>query len=430
MYSNQKKAVAYILLGFSPLISLIYVIRNLNNKTKLLFFTLFGAIYGLTINYLEGHDAWTHVQSLKKYYSLDLDEFIYRLWKIISFNPPPSSPDDLYIHFLFGIAGSIFQSPVVLFGMVGAVYGYFYGSALIKVIKFSKNQKITILLLIFITLFVVLRSFENMQTIRSWTGLWVLFNGVVGYYQTKKRKFILLILFSPFFHFMYIIIALPALIQIYFKVLQGKLLIGLYLISFAMSVNTLLVIDYASDYEFTENKLHSYYRISDKGEEMDPIAERKKEDTSSWYTYYGKQISIIYGTNYFIIFLILAGYYKKEIMTYVEYSVFSTGVLMAALANFLNFSSSLYGRTMANASIYVFAVMVLLLLRGCFKMKGEPIWKNIAIWLGVLIFIPKIFHFASDFMYRTSMLIIGLPFLNFLGDDYNFSIRDFINQFF
>src|SRR5690606_17639551 len=102
-------------------------------------------------------------------------------------------------HFLFGIAGSMFQSPSLLFALVGSVYGYYYGNALLKVIKFSKNQKITVLAFTLITLFVILRGFESMQTIRSWTGMWVLFNGVLGFYQTKNKKYILLIIFSPFF---------------------------------------------------------------------------------------------------------------------------------------------------------------------------------------------------------------------------------------
>lgn len=429
MHSDQKKGLALILLFLSPIIGLVYTLRNLNDKVKLLFFTLFGAIYGLTINYSEGNDAGSHAQNLKSYYFLGLSDFIDRFWGIITFNPLPNSPSDLYIHFLFGIAGSFFRSPTLLFVIVGAVYGYFYGNALLKVIKLPKGRKLSFLMIIFIILFVILRGFENMQTIRSWTGMWVLFNGVLGYYQTKKIKYILLIVFAPFFHLMYLFIAVPALILVLFKQLPRKWIIGIYLVSFIANINTLSVLNIASQNPLAQKKVGSYYRISEDGEEIDPIAIRQEESNAVWYAKYGKTDSVYYGSTYFIFFLILAGYYRKSKMTEVEYGLLATGVLMASLANFLSFSYAFYSRTMANASAYILAVMVLLAIRGIFSYKNKLSWKNLAIWLGVLIFIPKVVYFISDFMYRTSMSIMAFPFLRFLGEDYNFSIRDFIDQF-
>lgn len=429
MYLNQNKAFAIIFFVFSPIISLVFALGKFNDRTKLLFLTLFGSVYGFTINYLEGNDAWTHAQSLKTYYDLDLNDFIDRFWGIISFNPAPNSPSDLYIHFLFGITGSIFQSPILLFTIVGTVYGYFYGNALLKVIRLPKTKKITVLMFSLITLFVILRSFENMQTIRSWTGMWVLFNGVLGYYQTKNKKYILLIICSPFFHLMYGFIALPALILVFFKSPPRQLIIGLYLVSFIANVNTLSVVNIASENELSQNKLQSYYRVDAQGDEIDTIGERREESNAVWYAKYGKTDAVYYGSTYFIFFLILAGYYKKSKMTNIEFNLLSIGILIASLANFLSFSYAFYSRTMANASLYILAVMVLMALRGNFKIINEGRWKIVFVWLGVFIFIPKVLYFSSDFMYRTSMLLFGFPFLNFFGDDFNFSIRDFINVF-
>lgn len=426
---NQNKAFALIFLAFSPIISLVYALRNLNDRTKLLFLTLFGTLYGFTINLKEGSDGWSHVQALKRYYDLDFTNFINRFFDIISFNAPVDTPSDLYLHFLFGIAGSVFRSPLLLFTMVGTVYGFFYGNALLKIIKFPKGKKITLLMVSLITLFVILRGYENMQTIRSWTGMWVLFNGILGYYQSKNKKYILLILCSPFFHLMYGFIALPVLIVILFKSLPSKLIIGVYLVSFVVNINTTLFTKLASENELTENKLNSYYRVDAQGEEIDPIEVRREESDAVWYAKYGKTDAVYYGSIYFIFFLILAGYYKKSKMTEIEFKLLSIGILIASLANFLSFSYAFYSRTMANASLYILAVMVLLALRGSFQIKNEGRSKMVFVWLGILIFIPKVFYFSSDFMYRTSMLLFGFPFLNFLGEDFNFSIRDFINIF-
>src|SRR5690554_5723849 len=131
MSLNQKKAFSLMLLIVSPAISLGFALKNLDAKGKHLMFTLFGLCFGLFINYSAGSDAGSHVQNMQPYYYMDLNEFIQRFFSIITFNPPPYSPNDLYIHFLFGIAGSLLQSPPLLFAIVGAVYGYFYGGALL-----------------------------------------------------------------------------------------------------------------------------------------------------------------------------------------------------------------------------------------------------------------------------------------------------------
>lgn len=415
-----------MLLIVSPAISLIFALKNLDSRGKRLILTLFGLLYGLFINYSFGSDAWSHVQNMRSYYHMDFNEFIQRFFGILTFTPLPYSPEDLYIHFLFGIAGSLFQSPQLLFAVVGTVYGYFYGGALLKIFKLKRGARITALVLMLIVLFVTLRSYENMQTIRSWTGMWVLFNGVMGFYQTNQRKYILLIIFSPFFHLMYLFIALPSLITIIWKNIPPKLTIVIYLFSFATNINTLSVINLASENQLAEKKLNTYYRINDIGEEIDPIANRQEESNAVWYAKYGKTTTVYYGSTYFIFFLILAGYFTKRLMTNLEFNLLSIGILMASLANFMSFSYTFYSRTMANASLYVLAVMVILAIRGNFI---NPQWKNIAVWIGVLIFIPKLLFFASDFMTRTSLLIFAFPFFHFFEGGHNFSIRDFIDFF-
>jgi len=426
---KQKEAFAYILLVFSPIVGLFFAVRNLGDKAKLLFLTLFGTIYGLTINYIEGNDAWTHAHNLESYYNLDLNEFIKRLVDIITLNPSPHTPSDLYIHFLNGIAGSIFQSPVILFGIVGTVYGYFYGNALIKILRVKKETKITLITFILISLFITYRSFDNMQTIRSWTGMWVLFNGVLGYYQTKNKKYILLIFLTPLFHLMYSFIALPALLLLLFKTPPRKVIIGIYLISFVTNINTLSVVNLASENELAERKLSSYYRIGEDGEEIDPIKLRKEGSNAVWYAKYGKSVVVHIATNYFLLLFIITGFYSKQFLNKLEYELFSVGMLTAALSNFLSFSASIGGRTMSVAALFVMVVLVLLSLRNGFKLEKIPLWKHVLTYLGLLIYIPRLVYFLSDFMYRTSMSIMAFPFMRIFGEDFNFSIRDFIDQF-
>jgi hypothetical protein len=415
----------------SPILGLFYGLRNLDHKGKHLVLIIFGLFYGLLLNYSEGTDAGAYARLAESYYYLGWDTFVDRFIGILTLSPEDGSPSDLYIHILSGIAGSMFSSTSFLFALVGAVYGYFYGSALLKVIDFSnsKLKKISFLTFMLILLFVIHRSFDSMQTIRSWTGMWVLFNGVFGYYKTNNKKYLLLIMISPFFHLMYGFIAIPAILAIALKSLPKFLFIGIYAISFLLNVNSLLIVDAASENDLAKSKLGSYYRVSKKGKTIDPIALRQKDSDSNWYAKYGKTTSVYTGATFFMIFLILGGYYSKKIMNNVEYGLMTTALLMATLANFLSFAYALYSRTMANASVYVLALMVLLVLRGVFKKPPSINYETIGILIGIIIFIPKIVYFSSDFLYRTSMLLIVFPFINFLDTSLNFSIRDTINLF-
>jgi hypothetical protein len=107
----------------------------------------------------------------------------------------------------------------------------------------------------------------------------------------------------------------------------------------------------------------------------------------------------------------------------------TTALLMATLANFLSFAYALYSRTMANASVYILALMVLLVLRGIFKKRRGINYGTLGIWIGIIIFIPKIVYFSSDILYKTSMLLFVFPLINLFDTSLNFSIRDTINLF-
>jgi len=430
-FERRDKAYSILLSFFSPILGLVFGLKRLDKKGKHLMLVIFGLFYGLLLNYSEGADAGAYAELVETYYTLGLSEFLDRLVGILTFQPPSDSPKDLYIHLLCGIAGSMFSSTSLLFALVGTIYGYFYGSALLKVISTPRDrlQKIGVLSFMLIFLFVIHRSFDSMQTIRSWTGMWVLFNGVFSYHQTKQKKYLLLILCSPFFHLMYGFIALPALLVIGFKFLPKYVFISIYIISFVANVNTLLVVDAASENDLIEQKLGSYYRIDKSGEGIDPIAERLEESSAGWYAKYGRTTAVYLGANVFIVFLILARYYSKIKMRSVEYGLMSTALLMASLANFLSFAYALYSRTMANATVYILAVMVLLALRGEFETSITSRFKKLGAWTGVLIFIPKIVLFASVFLIQTSLLLFVFPFINFIDTDLNASIRDLINLF-
>jgi hypothetical protein len=421
---------SFLLFFLSPLLGLISGLRTLDRKGKLWVFSMFGLFYGVLILYTEGNDASKHAAKVEEYQQFGIYEFFYRLVKIVTLTPIDQNVTEPYLHFLLALSGSLFKSSFILFGLVGVVYGYFYGSALLKVIKFNKTDKISLIVFSLIILFVIHRSYEGMQTIRSWTGMWVLFNGVAGYHLTKNRKYIILIFLSPLFHLMYAFIALPSILVILFPKVSPKLIIGLYLFSFMFNINTSSILNLASQNDLTQKRMGAYYRIDEgTGEGIDTISIRNEsaDENRVWYASLGKSSAVYTGATIFIVTLIIFGFFSKNKLTDLEYGLLATCILMASLANFMNFSFAFYSRIMANATTYILAVMLLLAIRRQFEYINASFLKRSIVWLGFLIFIPKIIFFLSSFMLMTSYLLIALPVLRLFGEDFNFSIRELVD---
>ena len=424
--TSKNKAYSILISFISPILGLFFGLKTLDRKGKHLILTLFGLLYGLTLNFNSGSDGETHSNGLISYYGLGFEDFLNQLYAIIIFKPLPQFSSDVYLHILSSICGSIFESPKLLFTIVGFFYGYLYGFALLNVIRVTKKHKIGIIAVFLIILFVTHRSYENMQTIRSWTGMWILFNGVFGYHSTKQKKYLFLIFSTPLFHFMYLLIVIPAVVTIFIKYIPKNLIILIFVTSFASNFNTVAVVQNTSQNEFSSNKIKSYSRVTDD-ETIDPVLEKLNSSDSVWYLKYGKADAVYYGALFFMIYLLIGGYYNQLTMTKVEYAILSTALLMASLANFGNFVYTFYSRTMANAAVYILAVMVLLALRNGLKINKKMNVHKFFIIIGILIFVPKMVYFISNILIMTSSNIILFPFLELFDDTQNISIRELID---
>lgn len=382
------------------------------------------------MNFEEGIDATRYLENTTVYYSLTFDEIIKRTYHILTFNPTDDSPTELYVHLLYIIAGYICQSKYFLFSIAGLIYGYFYGRALLIVSRrFSLTKNSTIITIILL-LFVIHRSFDSMQTIRSWTGMWILFNGVLSYIETKKIKYLFLIFSTPLVHLMYSFIVIPVFVYLFtVKFANRTVYIGLFVISFITNINSIALKSSVSEDSLADKKFSSYYRIDSQGNGIDPIALRKEKSGTgtSWYAEFGKTTAVYFGAVYFIIFLIFFGYYDKNKMSSVEYGLTTIGILMISLANFLSFAYTFYSRTMSNATIYVLASLVFISLRQKDNFNHLSRYKKFFLWIGLIIFFPKIIFFISNFIKLASFFLFILPYPILLNHDLNISIRDLIN---
>jgi hypothetical protein len=104
------------------------------------------------------------------------------------------------------------------------------------VLKNNIDKEKSGILVAFILLFLFFRSLGALNSIRMWTGMWVFFYGTYSYVITKKKKFLLVILFSIIVHFSYVIVLIPFLVS---YILRNKTFVmtGLFLASFGLSLN-------------------------------------------------------------------------------------------------------------------------------------------------------------------------------------------------
>ena len=229
---------------------------------------------------------------------------------------------------------------------------------------------------------------------------------------------------------MYGFIVIPALFVILFHKIHRYIFIVIYAVSFLTNIDSLYIVNAASNVSVAENKLKYYYKVDNSGEGVDPIALRKEKSDDNFYKKYGKTSAVYLGATIFCIFILISGYYNKDFMSDVEFGLMSTALTLLALANFLSFAYTLYSRTMANASLYILVVMVLLSLRKSFIIsKRNKLFGAVFFIGGVVVFIPKVIYFLSIFLIQTNVFMLAFPYLRYIEGEKITSLRDLLDFF-
>src|SRR5690606_34836355 len=121
------------------------------------------------------------------------------------------------------------------------------------------------------------------QTVRTWTGLWVLFNGVYGYYETQRWRYLFLMLAAPLFHVAYFVIAIPAFIAVLCKWVDLRIFATIYVFSFFLQIDSNVIIQQLESTELGRQKVAGYYR-----ENPEDYRNPLDETSANWYKMYGK----------------------------------------------------------------------------------------------------------------------------------------------
>lgn len=423
---NSYNGYLLLLMLFSPIMGVVQLLRNRDEKTLLLFGILFFGLAGSLTVYREGSDGHTHLMNAIYYYSdMSLTKFLKTSFDIITFNSTEGS-QDLYLHIISFVSASVFQIPSLIHVFSGFVLGYFFTKSVLLVLHNKLNTKKRFVLIGFIFLFILIRSIGALNSIRMWTGMWIFFYGVFSYSKTKNKKYFLVIIFSIIVHFSYIIILIPTILS-YFLRKNKSIFIFLYIISFFTSLGFSSLESFIPKTSLIETKQKTYAITSEddveRFEENKMIYENKRANFN-FYKAYGQD----YYLNYSIVFLtfILFYFYRKKETDNNLITLISIGVGLYTFSNLVEFSPSLQGRTKVISSTFILAAAIYLQLNlNKYSLCRKKIkYLNYCLYIFLISTTPMVMFQISDFFQNFSFFIVIFPQISWILGDNDYSIRN------
>ena len=423
---RQQKGYILLLLFVSPILALFNILKLKNNRDITFFGTLFfGMIESLYI-YSDGNDGFKHRFLVEQnYIGMSFNEFLSQSYDILTFNAGEGTTD-FYLHILSFIAGSVFNIPELLHVLAGLVLGYFYTKSVLLIIGDNLQQKKNYILMGLIVLLLLIKSISALNSIRMWTGMWVLFYGTYGWAKTKNIKYFTAILFSTVVHFSYVVIII--LVAISYLIRERKrLLVLIYIISFFTSFGFSYFESFVPKSELFEAKQEQYAIDSEeKAERFEKRYEDAKviNSNKSFYSASGQENYV----NYSIVgltILMLFFYLKKESDKNFMFLI-SIGVGLYTFSNIVAFSPSLQNRTKVIAATFLLAAAIQLyytLYRYRLSVNAKKRFD-----FGLICFLlsstTMVLYQISFILQGFSFFLLMFPELSWLLGDNDFSLRE------
>ena len=422
---RQQKGYILLLLFVSPILALFNILKLKNNRDITFFGTLFFGMIGSLYIYSDGNDGFKHRFLVEQnYIGMSFNEFLSQSYDILTFNAGEGTAD-FYLHILSFIAGSIFNIPELLHVLAGLILGYFYTKSVLLIIEDNVQQKKNYILMGLIVLLLLIKSISALNSIRMWTGMWVLFYGTYGWAKTKNIKYFIAILFSTVVHFSYVVIIIPVAISYLIRE-RKRLLVLIYIISFFTSFGFSYFESFVPKSELFEAKQEQYAIDSEeKAERFEKRYEDAKviNSNKSFYSASGQENYV----NYSIVgltILMLFFYLKKESDKNFMFLI-SIGVGLYTFSNIVAFSPSLQNRTKVIAATFLLAAAIQLyytLYRYRLSINARKRFD-----FGLICFLlsstTMVLYQISFILQGFSFFLLMFPELSWLLGDNDFSLR-------
>lgn len=431
---KENAGYHFLLFAISPFLGMVYAIKTRSKQVIRWSIFAFTVIYGSLFHKSFLGDGAVHWQAVyDNYQYLSFEVWWNRLLAILRLDPTYYTNDDPYIHVISYIVGSLFNVPGLFFVAVALVYAYFFSGAIVKLLSYVrwdlKYNKFYFLF--FLTLLILWEAPYLMQTVRTWTGMWVLIYAVISYYETKKSKYLLLALTPPLIHVGYFVMAVPAWIVLFTGFRNPKV----YFIIFVLSIFFSNVVEQSgfteqiSQTELGASKTKSYYTGDDKaGEGYEGNREKLAQNENFYKVFerYKLHINVLSGMVIFIyLFLRGSGFGK------IENLLFSCGLSFASMANFFTQIFAVHNRLWNISVVFILCLVLIFLSKNKLRyMRFSFLKVRLPLTVFTIAIVPYMLYLISINLSYTSPYLFVLPIAHWIKpEEAGMSLRQLIGLF-
>ena len=408
--SYRNIAVLFLI---SPFFSFLLMTVNFKQRSSyhgLLFFSLF---LGFFFVLEEGNDGYRHAANVSNHYeNLTFPEFISESVSILTFNPAIGTNDDMFLHSVSYVSSTLPYSGNFLFLFVSLLYTFLYLSS-IRLLLSLNQYDLTVTAVLFLLLFVLSKSFEGMNSVRTWNGAWVCFFGTISFCKTRKVRYLFLLSSSVLFHFSFFVFIIPIIFSLVIGNRNWLFLIALAL-SFVFRYGnpyTDMMKSYAALAPLAEKKFDTYAKIEDKQLEKFDAKMQHKISRSNFYVAYYNLIIQSHSLLILIVLIFITGYYLPYHGQQIFRSMLSIAICFLAFINFIAFIPAVLSRGSIIFSFFVYGAAFLIFNSKKLTYRYSTIIKNIVFSITAPVFVLVLINKISAFLAYVDFLLLLPPFL-------------------
>lgn len=396
---NLNKGYKYVLFLCSPFLSLVYSLRSVNTKSSYIVFYLFAVFFGLSFT----------VTSDWENSSNKIDGMVYRAYFEQESNNVRYSRNNAFMNYAEGLKGFLsfddgkkdyyrdtinhfiarFTDNYHVMFMVVAMFFAFFQLKTLRFFTSHKNFDNTIFSLILLFLFTYNGIF-NINGFRFWTAAWVAIYSVFKIFLVGDRRYLILAVFTPFFHGSFWFFIAILAIAFCFRKYDKAWIIAFFLSFFFSSfISDFIEISYSVLPTFITRMIDSYA--------SDEAIERRTSIQGTGFYFLGvifKTLLNIYINVLIVLLIRKIDIIKKNAETYSLYQFF---IVFVTITNFVMFIPSLGGRYL----LFTYPMLAYIIL-ACYKDMRYS--KN---WIYIL---PFVFFMSLQQLVRLYVMVLDETF--------------------
>ena len=429
-FNGRKYALTVIGALLAPILLMLALFKRDDLVYKRFVLTILVTIYGSTFIIVEGQDGWVHQMRVYFFYmDMTFSQFMSDLWLMLRFQLPESNMRDVYQHTVSYLTGSVLGMPRLFFPIIAFVYGWFFSGAVLEVLKNFRPGSFNYVVIAFVAIFLLIKNVEGINTVRTWSGFWVLMYACLRYYSTGKLRYALLMFTPPLFHVAYFVMAVPAWLILLMGDRKKLLAIAFVLSSVTTFIPAGTATDFFTQTELGEHQVRAYYR--DQTIDAAEMLTIRVSGGDRWYRAFERAKVHHWALNVLVYVLIFSGAYSF-LMSKFQSKIFSIGLLTLTLANSLWYFSALNNRLTVIGAMFCIGAFIMARTdparaRQFVRLPG---FYRQGLHLSLLLYFPYCVWALSHFLDFPSFFTFFVPFVVWMDPDLTLSVKEALRWLF